>query len=172
MYCPSLVQPDLVARDFHFFGPLKIFSEKMFLIWLGDESLGDRILNRQLRTGLSLEKEWEGFSYTLNQLVKWPWFSSEILVYKECLNYTKLRCCFRESCLPYTVSCYRCWDHCILILTFYCRWTKVSLAFTSPPGHGTDTDDMVSSILKVIGFTLILVFNSVAVYYLFITIMP
>jgi hypothetical protein len=29
----------------------------------------------------------------------------------------------------------------------------VSLTFTSPPGHGTDTDDMVSLILKFLGTT-------------------
>jgi hypothetical protein len=50
----------------------------------------------------------------------------------------------------------------------------VSLAFTSPPGHGKDTDDMVSSILKIMRATLVLVISTVAVYYedLFVTMMP
>lgn len=169
MYCPSLVQPAPVSRDFHFLGPLKFSSKKMLLIWLTDESLGGHILNWQLCTvykyctGLLLERSGkENTRYEAGEINKnflphqVSWLNchgsfQRALVMKSVWTARNWAAVNREPCLPYTLSCYRCWDHYILILKFipYFRWTKVSLAFTSPPGHGTDTDDMVSSILNV-----------------------
>jgi hypothetical protein len=56
------------------------------------------------------------------------------------------------ACYLCPAPCCRFCVNCMFIAIFpsCCRLTKVSLAFTSPPGHGKDSDDMVSSVSIVV----------------------